>query len=228
MKKLLLCFVFSLLSAQTVFAQSYGSGRPDPYPGSPSNPQTEEERQREEGRRRDELARYERAMNAQTKLVVSALGRDSYDCLNNAQNKAYGESYNVIRQCESATEGLTTCEVASQRTLEYPRSVETLVSVVKYDERKSDESTCRTSAIARAEADALSKCRSKFGISCLLSSAGQVTDYHTETRRRYLIFGPNDLHQVCKAIASAQPPSEYTVQCSVEIVAKARQIRPRF
>jgi hypothetical protein len=127
----------------------------------------------------------------------------------------------VIQECERQTEGLMSCGISAQRTSQYPRLITPVVGSSKYDERNSDEATCRTSSISRAENSAVSACLVKYGVSCNVTSRGTVSDYHTETRRRYFIFGPRDLRQICKAAALAEPSAEYRVQCSVEIVARS-------
>jgi hypothetical protein len=151
---------------------------------------------------------------------VNAVGTSEADCMSSLQMKVATATPSVIASCNNDAHPIRECFVVSQNT-SYPGAVSPVSADSEYDEYKSDEATCRATAADNAESKAVADCQAKYGVTCAITSQGFVFDYHTKERRRYLIFGPKDLHQVCDAAASAAPIAPYTTQCSVEIVAKS-------
>ncbi len=172
--------------------------------------------------KRDLEKRCANAMNSEAHRTVKAVGMDDRDCISQANYRADQLSYDVISSCNSQAQGLASCSIVARHIVQYPTYISSIYGSGKYDERKSDESTCRASSIARAESDAVSSCNNEYGVSCMVSSRGVVTDHHTTVRRRFIIMGPKEEYQICSASASATPDSRYRVQCSVEIVARAQ------
>ncbi|MDG0817640.1 hypothetical protein [Bdellovibrio svalbardensis] len=173
--------------------------------------------------KRDLEKRCANALNAESHRTVKAVGMDDSDCLSQANYRADQQAYDVISSCNSQAQGLAYCSVVARHIVQYPTYISTIFGRGEYDERKSNEETCRATSIARAESDAVSSCRSEYGVSCDISSRGVVNDHHTKTRRRYVIMGPKEEYQICSASAAAAPDSRYRVQCSVEIVARAHR-----
>jgi|GEM_PF-6161807 len=181
--------------------------------------QQNDKRQADEERQRQEAE--DRAMNAEAHQTVTAVGTSSTDCMNSLAMKMSQTIPSVVAACNNDARPIRECFVVSQNVTEPASSISGSASYYEYDETKSDEATCRDSAISGAESKAVSDCQSKYGVSCELTSQGNVFDYHTEEKRRYWLFGPHDLHQICQAAASAAPSAPYTTQCALEIVAKS-------
>lgn len=210
MKKSVLCCLFLLIS-QTSFAQSICEG------GGQGRGQNLTDQQKKDLELKCSAAR--RAEASET--IVSA-GLDEQDCLERAHLRAERKVRDVIQACETKAENLLRCELISSRIIEESGYIRALSRSGEYVERNSDEQTCRRSSIDRAEANALQACQEKFGVSCEISSPGVVSDYHVARRRRFWIVGPKENYQMCTASALAEPSSQYRVQCSVEIRARAR------
>ncbi|RYE84346.1 MAG: hypothetical protein EOP19_11780, partial [Hyphomicrobiales bacterium] len=70
----------------------------------------------------------------------------------------------------------------------------------------SSETKCRTSAIAKSEANAVELCKAKFGVDCTVTKRGEAT--FELKKKRY----------ICDAVAEAQPAAENKFQCAVEIL----------
>lgn len=177
--------------------------------------QADKQRQEELERRRI------RAGQAESSETVTAVGIDERDCIEQARVKASRQSDQVLNRCNEQAREFYNCEIVSQRIVNYPSYITSVRGNGDYNESKTNEETCRSSAIAEAERKALSNCSEKYGVSCLISARGEVTSARSYTRRRYFIMGPKELRHECLADASAAPESRYRYQCSVEVVAKA-------
>lgn len=173
--------------------------------------------------KRDLEKRCVKAMNAEAQRTIKAVGMDDSDCISRAHYRASELTYDVIRACEQQAEGLADCTLVSRDIVQYPTYISSTFGNGHYDERKSNEETCRTSAVVRAESDAVSSCQSEYGVACDLTSRGVVTEYRTKVRRRFIIMGPREEYQICSASAEAAPDSRYRVQCSVRIVARSQR-----
>ncbi|WP_374079159.1 hypothetical protein [Bdellovibrio bacteriovorus] len=179
-------------------------------------PQAERERQEELERRRI------KAGQAEASETVTAVGVDESDCIEQARYKADRTVNTVLNRCNSQASEFYRCGIASQRIVNYPSYITSVRGNGDYNESKTNEDTCRSSAIHDAERSALSECSEKYGVSCIITSRGVVTSARSYQRRRYFIMGPKELRHECTANAQAAPESRYRFQCSVEVVAKAR------
>lgn len=213
MKSLLVCCLV-VVGFQSAHAQTSLSCRG----GEQGNGSTLTDQQK-----RDLEKRCQAAMNAEASRRITAVGMDDSDCIAQATYRADQLSYDVINSCNTRAQGLASCSIVARHIVQYPTYISSSFGSGSYDERKSNEAQCRSSAIARAESDALSSCRSEYGVSCVISSRGVVGDHHTTTRRRFVIMGPKEEYQICSVSAAAMPDSRYRVQCSVEIVARTRR-----
>lgn len=162
------------------------------------------------------------AMNAAAHRAVKAVGIDDSDCISQAHDRANQLTFEVKRACEQQAEGLADCTMVSKHIVQYPTPISSTIGIGQYNERDSNEESCRVNAINRAETDAVSSCENEYGISCDLISRGVVNEYRTKIRRRFVILGPKEEYQVCSASAMASPDSRYRVQCSVRVVVRAR------
>ncbi|MFN7454505.1 MAG: hypothetical protein ACK5RO_07575 [Pseudobdellovibrionaceae bacterium] len=160
------------------------------------------------------------AAQASARIEVRASGVDSWDCERQALARARSAEFRLVRDCERRAEGLHRCEVVRHRMIDYGSPIYDVVGIGRYDERKSNEGTCRTTAAHRAEREALRNCQEELGVNCLISRSGQTTDYRVERRRRYVIMGPKEDFHVCRADASALPPAHIRVKCSLELEAR--------
>lgn len=210
----LILFCLVVLSFQSATVHAANEVRPGQFDPNQNDKDAEA--------RRRELERRERALNASARHTVTAVGMDDYDCMRNLNDKANMESESTLRDCNSQTDGIVSCHIAERNTTQYPTYVSSVFGSGHYDERKTDEATCRSSSVYQAESDAVSSCQSKYGVSCIITSRGTVDSHNTYTRRRFYIMGPKEEYHECKASALASPDSRYTRQCSMEVVARAR------
>ena len=209
--KSLILFCLVILSVHTTTAHAANESRPGQF-----------DQQQDEEARRKELERRERALRAESTREVTAVGVDDYDCLRQVNIAADRELEAAIRDCNSQTEGIVSCHIASRYVSRSPNYISPVSGSGHYDERKTTEDQCRVSSASEAESDALSDCRDKYRTLCEVTSGGQVTSHDTYTRRRFYIAGPKEEYHECRAVASAAPPSMYTRACSVTVVARAR------
>ncbi|UXR63951.1 hypothetical protein EZJ49_12835 [Bdellovibrio bacteriovorus] len=163
-----------------------------------------------------------RAGQAEATEKVVAVGIDQNDCVEQARYRASRISSAVLSRCDSDAREFYRCEIVAQRIVQYPTYISSVSGFGDYNENKTTEEACRSSAIHEAERDALSDCSEKYGVSCQITSRGTVTSHRAYERRRYFIMGPKELRHECKANAAAEPASQYRYQCAVEVVAKAR------
>ena len=216
-----LLFCLIALCCQSVYAQQ---GRPLPYqPGAPTTgpirPADPEAEQRAEQERQDKERKMQQAQNAIARQTISAVGVDDRDCLQQANARAIGISSDVLNSCNQQAQGMLPCFIVAQHIVQYPSMITSVRGDYQYDQIKSNESVCRSTAISQAEFSAQAACQSTYGVSCNVTSRGVVTSYRTYTQRRYILFGPKDNHSVCQANAAAAPIAMYKVQCSMEIIA---------
>ena len=218
MKNLALGFLV-IVSFSSALAQQQ---RPNDKSDGQHNPQQQQDDQRrqEEERRRQEEEKRIRAENAEGRVMVTAVGVDQRDCINQAYIRADQRAGEAINQCDLQAQGIMRCFVTDKRITNYGSGISATFGSSKYDEKNSNEDTCRNTSIVNAEGDALNNCQRQYSVACQITSRGTVTDHHTDTRRRYIIMGPKEEHQICSASAIAAPLSQYTTQCSIEVVAR--------
>lgn len=199
---LLLCLSTLLTHTQSVFAEEL----------TPA----------EQQRRVDLERRRVKAEQAEARERITAVGIDESDCIEQARYRASRTTSSVISRCDRQTDGFYRCGVVSKRIIDYSSYISSVSGSGEYNESRSNEYTCRSAAINRSEQSALSACNEKYGVSCVITQRGDITSSRAYKRRRYFIFGPKELRHECIARASAEPPSQYRVQCSIEVVAKAQ------
>lgn len=168
------------------------------------------------------LDRVRADMRAEGRVQASALGVDDRDCIYQATQKAQWDRQRAIEQCISQTSYFRSCAIQDQRVVGVPQRLQPLQGDGKFDERNSDENTCRITAQNRAVQDALNSCQANFGMGCRVASGPTSASHEVQRRRRFGIMGPKDDYHVCHSSASAIPNTSAQVQCTVEIVARVQ------
>lgn len=168
------------------------------------------------------LDRVRADMRAEGRVQASALGVSDQDCINQASQRANWERQRAVDQCVSQTTYFRSCSIQDQRVIGAPRRIDPIAGSGKFDERDTNESTCRQTAQNRAIQDALSRCQSQFGVACRIASGPSAASHEVERRRRYGIAGPKEDFHVCHSHASAIPNTSAQIQCTVEIVARVQ------
>lgn len=168
------------------------------------------------------LDRVRADMRAEGRVQASALGVNDQDCLQQASQKANWDRHRAIDQCVSQTSYFRSCAIQDQRVIRAPQRLQPVQASGKYDERNSNENTCRTTAQNRAIQEALNRCQSEFGIACRISGGPAPASHEIERRRRYGIAGPKEDYHICHSSASAIPNTSAQIQCAVEIVARVQ------
>lgn len=168
------------------------------------------------------LDRVRADMRAEGRVMASALGVNDQDCLSQASQKAQWIRHQAIDQCVSQTTYFRTCAIQDQRVVGVPQRIQPLGGNGHFDEKKTDENTCRTEAQNRAIQDALNRCQDAFGIGCRIVAGPSPATHQTEHRRRYGIAGPKDEYHICTSTAHALPNTSAQIQCSVELIARAQ------
>lgn len=163
------------------------------------------------------------AFSASATLQVKAVGRDSYDCHRNVESRARHEEREVIRQCERNAQDVFSCEITRSRMIDYGSSISETHGSGNYEERKSDEITCRNSSVSRAEQDAIRQCELQYDVPCELTERGIVDEYKVKRRRRFIIMGPKEDYHICRAHAYAAPVAPYNTECSIELEARVKR-----
>lgn len=168
------------------------------------------------------LDRVRADMRAEGRVQASALGIDDQDCINQATQKAQWDRHRAIEQCTSQTSYFRTCAVQDQRVIGVPQRLQPIQATGNFDERNSNENTCKTTAQNRAIEEALNRCQTTFGMNCRIAGGPTPATYEIERRRRYGIMGPKEDFHVCHSSAFAIPNSSAQVQCTVELVARVQ------
>ncbi|MCB0370973.1 MAG: hypothetical protein KDD45_16520, partial [Bdellovibrionales bacterium] len=160
------------------------------------------------------------ALRAEGSVEVKAVGVNERDCYEQANYQAQIESRRAVEICENQANHLLHCRVVASRITDHGSYITDVYGSGSFDERKSTENECRSTSVRESELNAISLCESKYRVRCQLSRSGEVTKHKTAKRRRFIIVGPKEEYQICRAQAAAQPESRYRVQCAVQVLAK--------